>query len=233
MKKKSSGDGLIMILPYLVAPIGFAIGHFNGVDWDKNGFFVALIVGACLLVGTIVIGQIAYNILSSFRSEDDDISSNAITIFALALSIVLACLLVQPFKGESAAPYSEKKTKSSYTESSKTSDVASYYQRKYPMVWGYIKKNSSSPYEYIEYYHQVWGRLQAYTGDGINFDTLTRYEQSLVNYPYVGKYIYFANAKTKEYHSTYKCYTLLKSNPVSRDASYAYMYNPCSKCVGD
>ena len=223
-----------MILPYLVAPIGFAIGHFNKVDWDNHGFAVAMIVGACLLVGTVVIGQVAYNVLSKSRSEDDEPSANAITIFALLLSIVLACLLVQPFKKEPAEFNSERGTASARSESTKHSDIASYYQRNYPAVWGYIKKNASDPYSYIEFYHQVWGDLQEYTGDGINFDTLTWYEQSLVNYPDIGSFIYFANPDSKEYHSTSKCYTLLKSYPTSsKSSAYAYKYNPCSKCVGD
>lgn len=150
-------------------------------------------------------------------------------VFLLLLSLVFACVSCDKQSGQTRTNYQQQSAR----KISKQFDAAEYYQENYPMVWGYIKKNSSSPYEYIKYYHQVWGNLQKHTGDGINFDTLTRYEQSLVNYPSVGRYIYFANAKTKEYHSTYKCYTLLKSNPVSRDASYAYMYNPCSKCVGD
>lgn len=110
-------------------------------------------------------------------------------------------------------------------------DALSYYQENYPMTWGYIRKNADNPASYVKYYHQVWGDMQAYTGDGINFDTLTRYEQSLVNYPRIGSYVYFASKTSKEYHSTSKCYSLLKSNPISRPASQRHNYNPCSKCV--
>lgn len=118
-----------------------------------------------------------------------------------------------------------------YYNSQNDSSVSSYYQSNYPMTWGYIYKNADDPYEYIEFYDDVWGDMQKYTGDGINFDTLTRYEQSLVNYPRIGSYVYFASSSSKEYHSTKQCYSLLKSNPVSRPASHRHNYNPCSKCV--
>lgn len=112
-------------------------------------------------------------------------------------------------------------------------NAVSYYQDNYPMVWGYVRKNASNPASYIQYYHRVWGDLQEYTGDGINFDTLTRYEQSLVNYPRIGTYVYFATSSSSTYHSTNMCYSLLKSDPISRPASQRYKYNPCSKCVED
>lgn len=111
--------------------------------------------------------------------------------------------------------------------------LALYYQINYPMVWGYISKYAAVPESYIETYDRIWGDLQRYHGDGIPFDTLSRYEQSLVNYPGIGSYIYFASASSREYHSTVYCYTLLRSTPVQRSSRFASQYNPCSKCVGD
>ena len=113
----------------------------------------------------------------------------------------------------------------------RAAELASYYKDEYPMTWGYIQKNSDMPYDYLEFYHQVWGDMQSYTGDGINFDTLTRYERSLVNYPPIGSYVYFASSKSKEYHSTKLCYSLLKSDPISRPSTQRHNYDPCSKCV--
>lgn len=155
-----------------------------------------------------------------------------------SIFIIVICLVVysanpadpQPKKTEtisSGNPYTNNQLYSSLYS------TASYYQDNYPMTWGYINKNADDPYEYIEFYDDVWGDMQKYTGDGINFDTLTRYEQSLVNYPRIGSYVYFASSSSKEYHSTKQCYSLLKSNPVSRPSSQRYKYNPCSKCVGD
>ena len=117
--------------------------------------------------------------------------------------------------------------------SASSTPLVFYYQMNYPMTWGYISKYSSAPESYLQTYDRIWGDLQRYHGDGIPFDTLSRYEQSLVNYPGIGSYIYFANASSREYHSTVYCYTLLRSNPVQRSSRYASQYNPCSKCVGD
>lgn len=152
------------------------------------------------------------------------------------LAFLLAILVTFPLSSCSKKQTHPTATSYRYSTSKPTAtpfDVVAYYQKNYPMVWGYIRKNASNPASYIKYYHQVWGDLQSYTGDGINFDTLTRYEQSLVNYPRIGSYVYFSSAKSKEYHSTSMCYSLLKSKPVSRPASQRYNYDPCSKCVGD
>lgn len=111
--------------------------------------------------------------------------------------------------------------------------IADRYDREYPATWAYICKNADDPYEYVEYYDSVWGDLQRYHGDGVPFDTLTSYEQSLVHYPEKGSYIYFASKTSKTYHSTAKCYTLLKSNVVSRLATISSRFEPCSKCVGE
>lgn len=112
-------------------------------------------------------------------------------------------------------------------------ELLNYYQLHYPMVWGYIRKNADDPFNYLQFYDFVWGDLQEYCGDGVHFETLSRYEQSLVNYPSIGSYIYFAFATSREYHSTDQCYTLLKATPIARPATQRYNYSPCSKCVGD
>lgn len=233
VKKDRGGEILLMLLPYLVAPIGFAIGHFCNVDWDKYGFIVAVILGFCLLGGTFAIGMALDSVIKKLNDGDDSLSDTKLFIIALAISVALACVLMQPFKIKGAEPQVNKATSSRSTNVtySSTSTAASY-QRDYPMVWGYIKNNADDPYEYIEYYHKVWGRLQKYTGDGINFNTLTRYEQSLINYPTIGYNVYFATPSSTVYHSTSQCYTLLKSDPISRPSSKRYNYDPCSKCVG-
>lgn len=132
---------------------------------------------------------------------------------------------IPPYK--TAAPTSS--TKSAPTNSA---TLITYYKMNFPMTWGYISKYADSPANYIVYYHNVWGDLQKYHGDGIPFDTLSRYEQSLVNYPPIGLYIYFAKG-SNTYHSTRDCYTLLRSETSFRGAKSAYMYEPCSKCVGE
>lgn len=102
------------------------------------------------------------------------------------------------------------------------------------MTWGYISKNADYPSSYVITYDRIWGDLQRYRGDGIPFDTLTRYEMSLVNYPAIGSKVYFSSATSRTYHSTLSCYTLLKSSsPVYRSSSTRYQYEPCSKCVGE
>lgn len=113
------------------------------------------------------------------------------------------------------------------------SELLNYYQLHFPMVWGYISKNADDPFSYLQFYDSVWGDLQWYTGDGINFATLTPYEQKFVNYPAIGAYIYFSYSTAREYHSTDQCYTLLKSEPIARPSTQRNNYSPCSKCVGD
>lgn len=108
------------------------------------------------------------------------------------------------------------------------------FKTHYPMVWGYIQKNAEYPNTYLATYMNIWGKLQKYHGDGIPFDTLNSYEQTLVNYPKIGSFIYFANIKSSTYHSTKECYELLKSeNVVARKAEKLTEFDPCSKCVGD
>lgn len=112
--------------------------------------------------------------------------------------------------------------------------TSEYYQRNFPMTYGYIRKNADNPEAYIRYYDSVWGTLQRYRGDGIPFDTLTSTERALVNYPIIGKYVYFSSSTSNTYHSIKECYSLLKSeNIVSRPSSSRYKYSPCSKCVDE
>lgn len=132
---------------------------------------------------------------------------------------------IPPYK--TAAP-----TSSTKTSSSNSATLITYYKMNFPMTWGYISKYSDNPSEYIVFYHDVWGDLQKYHGDGIPFDTLSWYEQSLVDYPDIGSYIYFA-VGGKTYHSTRDCYTLLRSETSLRSSQFASQYSPCSKCVGD
>jgi hypothetical protein len=110
----------------------------------------------------------------------------------------------------------------------------SLFKNNYPMVWGYIQKNAEYPNTYLSTYMNIWGKLQKYHGDGIPFDTLNTYEQTLVNFPEIGPNIYFANNKTKTYHSSKDCYALLASNiVVVKKTENLKEYDPCSKCVGD
>ena len=115
-----------------------------------------------------------------------------------------------------------------------TTDLVRYYQVNFPQTWGYISKNADSPGTYLRTYDRIWGDLQRYRGDGIPFNTLTRYEQSLVHYPAIGNVVYVASSSSSTYHSTRDCYTLLKSSSVSaKPLSYMRQSGPCSKCVGE
>jgi len=138
-----------------------------------------------------------------------------------------------PIKQEQEASYSA--SIASAPEQKEPTNNAKYYKKNYPMTWGYINKNYQYPDVYVDYYDRVWGRLQSFHGDGIVFDTLTSYEQSLVEYPSIKTFVYFANEKTTTYHSTTMCYTLLKSQNtiITRNYGYIENYDPCSKCVGD
>lgn len=111
--------------------------------------------------------------------------------------------------------------------------LADYYKEYYPMTWGYIYKYADNPYSYIEFYDDIWGDLQYYHGDGILFETLTRYEQGLVNYPVLSSVVY-CTPSGSDYHATRDCYTLLRSKSILRkQLSDVRKYSPCSKCVGD
>lgn len=231
-KEKDTGEGLAMFLPYLVAPIAVALGFAFDVDFDKSGFLIVIVVGVCIFFGPLVFGIM---IDSAFEKRGVNASATAVMLCALLVSVAISAIFMQfmPKNQHKAIENKEKQEYVSWNNSISADNTAAYYQDYYPLVWGYIKKNADSPYDYIEFYDSVWGDLQEYTGDGINFDTLTRYEQSLVNYPKIGSRVYFSSSTSRNYHSTNMCYSLLKSNPISRPASQRYSYNPCSKCVGD
>lgn len=132
-----------------------------------------------------------------------------------------------------ASPAPSAASTNAPTNASSGMTVAAYYIINYPMVWGYISKYADDPISYVSTYHKIWGNLHMHMGDGIPFDTLTSYEMSLVNYPAIGSFVYLAGSNPTTYHSTPKCFTLLRSDRVTYTGSYnRYRYEPCSKCVG-
>lgn len=185
-------------------------------DMGSVSFWVLLVLGLAAIVG-----------LCYFIMQGSDTKTN-LPVIRSDVAIVTPTSTPRP----TATPR-RTSVPAPMRTSSAASPLSFYYQMNYPMTWGYISKYSSAPESYLQTYDRIWGDLQRYHGDGIPFDTLSRYEQSLVNYPGIGSYIYFANASSREYHSTVYCYTLLRSNPVQRSSRYASQYNPCSKCVGD
>lgn len=218
------------ISPYLIMVVIAVIGAKAGLTADACAALVF-----CIIFGAIAGGYIAATIYDRLDGKVKKFRYLFVPSFLIFTCLFFAAVVsftdLEVFEPE---PNKEHQYEDEDWDSVVgATEIAAYYQDYYPMVWGYIKKNADRPYDYIEYYHEVWGDLQAYTGDGINFDTLTRYEQSLVNYPAIGQWIYFATSKSIEYHSTNMCYTLLRSAPVFRPASQRYNYNPCSKCVGN
>lgn len=175
----------------------------------------------------LVLGLVAIVVLGYFIMQGNDTKTN-LPVIRSDVAIVTPTSTPRPTATprRTAAPAPMR-------TSSAASPLSFYYQMNYPMTWGYISKYAAVPESYIQTYDRIWGDLQRYHGDGIPFDTLSRYEQSLVNYPGIGSYIYFASASSREYHSTVYCYTLLRSTPVQRSSRFASQYNPCSKCVGD
>ena len=112
-------------------------------------------------------------------------------------------------------------------------NVKRHYENNHPETYRYIYKYAENPEAYLYTYDGIWGDLQDYIGDGIPFDTLTPYEQSLVDYPEPGAYIWVVSGRST-YHNTPDCFTLLRSTEVERYAYSSHVYyNPCSKCVGD
>lgn len=174
----------------------------------------------------LLISAILLCLIDFFRKRvtgtQSDINSSSKPLIILTLiQMFILIVLIFPAKYEDY-------TSSSYIEWK----IAERYERDYPGTWSYICKYSDDPYEYIVYYDRIWGDLQKYNGDGIVFDTLSSYEQAKVNFPSIGEYIYYTSG-SKTYHSTSLCYSLLRSDPSRRLSKYAYMYEPCSKCVGD
>lgn len=156
------------------------------------------------------------------------------SVILIALAIIVVCFVINSLsdRGEDNANTS-KSSATQRTSVSSTASVADYYKETYPATWAYISKYAQYPSTYVILYDRFWGDLQQYHGDGIPFDTLSGYEQSLIHYPTKGAQIYFATSTSTTYHATGACYTLLRSDPITRSSSLAYKYSPCSKCVGD
>lgn len=110
-------------------------------------------------------------------------------------------------------------------------DCPNLYRSHYPATWAYINHNTKDAESYIYYYHFVWGDLQAKHGDGIIYGSLSEDEQALVNYPPVCKTVYISAVNSKTYHSTPKCYALLKSTPIEVDVIHTIVRKRCTKCV--
>lgn len=181
----------------------------------------------------VISGVVCFAVFSALFPQMDgrkgvlfvsSIIAGAIALFMLFINV----FSIEVFESDNERP--STRPLSATTEKLSTEDK---YRILYPSTWAYIYKNAEDPYEYIEYYNSVWGDLQRYHGDGITFDTLTSYEQTLVNYPGIGNYVYKASKTSKTYHSTTKCYTLLKSTPVLTFAYNTRGLDPCSKCVGE
>ena len=83
---------------------------------------------------------------------------------------------------------------------------------------------------------EVWGELAEKEG-GYVWDTLTKEQQELINYPKFDKENVYWVSNGKSYHSIDWCYTLSKSkniiNGTLEEAIEANKMNPCSKCIGN
>ena len=197
-------------------------------------FNISFDVYVCIIVSLVITGFVLFGIVYILDSYDVGCSCFgfvAVTIVVFAITFAL----VWHFTDSTFFEEDDRKSGSSpsTTASARSPEaLKQYYKATYPMTWGYITKNSTSPNTYVITYNSIWGDLQRYHGDGIVFRTLTAYEQSLVNYPSIGLSVYFASSTSTTYHSIPYCYTLLGSDIISRSAEYRYRYDPCSKCVG-
>lgn len=176
---------------------------------------IMLLISYLMLIAIDTIKSKVFHI-----AEEENNSKKPIIVLTL-LQMLILFIIMFPGKYEEYTSPSYSRTK-----------IAERYERNYPMTWAYISEHSDEPYDYIVYYDKVWGDLQKYNGDGIVFDTLSPYEQSKVHYPDIGQYIYYTSG-SHTYHSTTLCYSLLRSDPFRCSSKYAYLYEPCSKCVGE
>lgn len=178
----------------------------------------------CLSLSLLMafVAAVAYWLYSKLSKEDEEKPSSIKPVLILILiQMFIYSIYVFPLHYDAySSPVS------SYDK------VAERYQEEYPSTWAYISKYSDDPYDYVVYYDIIWGDLQKYHGDGIFFDTLSKYEQSLVDYPTVDEYICRVQG-SNTYHSTASCYTLLRSDVITLSSKYSYLYEPCSKCVGE
>ena len=225
--KKSEPGCLIMILVYVV-PVVAAIVFGISMDAISAGFFSLCIAGVLVFVVFSMFGNGLSNkaqVVVFFGS----IVVTAAILFSAAISI-FDIQVIEP--KEEPKPKTISAAKSSIPQLSRL-NLAKYYKENYPKTWGYIKKYADDPLDYVEFYDSVWGDLQEYMGDGIPFETLTKYEQSLVNYPKLWNTVFVASTSSNTYHSTADCYTLLRSSPLAKPYSKYKDKDPCSKCVGD
>lgn len=181
-----------------------------------------------IIVNPDWVGQRIMNISHPDHSDDSK-GALSIVIILFVLFALLVSFILASSSGTSYTPPALSRA----TASPQPTNTGSYYERYYPNTWNYICKYTFSPYEYVKIYDRIWGDLQRYHGDGIPFATLTAYEQSLVNYPDHGQYIYVSSG-SHTYHNTRDCYTLLRSTSVLRYSYISHIrYSPCSKCVGE
>lgn len=89
---------------------------------------------------------------------------------------------------------------------------------------------------YPDTHDEVWGELEDSEGGRV-WDTLTKSQQALVNYPYLDVNNVYWVAGGKSYHSIDWCYTLEKSDNIQSgpltEAIEVGKGDSCSKCVGD
>lgn len=226
-----------MFIPFIGVAIVVLMGCVFNVDFERVGFLVSVCGFLCIFGGTFVFGLM---LDEAFEKIGKKVSERVLMSFGLAISLVILGIGMQfmPKKDvvsktiDSSIATNNQYKQTSTIAISKQKTTASYYKENYPMTWGYIKKYARDPESYVEYYDSVWGDLQAYHGDGIIFNTLTWKERQYVHYPSVGSNIYFSSQSATEYHSTMKCYSLLRTKTIymgpSSDKRY---YDPCSKCV--
>lgn len=207
-----------------------------------------MIVGKAFigLIALVIFGFLAFEVFSeSLKKHKEDLRNFLIGFVAVAVVVLIVIALIPSDSSKSTPQPTSRKVSSTIppyktaaprattkVSTSSSATLITYYKMNFPMTWGYISKYADNPSEYIVFYHDVWGDLQKHHGDGIPFDTLSWYEQSLVDYPDIGAYIYFSKGGST-YHSTRDCYTLLRSETSFRSSQFASQYSPCSKCVGE
>lgn len=85
-------------------------------------------------------------------------------------------------------------------------------------------------------FESTWGDLTDSNGGELVWDTLTPYQQSLVNYPEFDSNNVYWTPKGSNYHAVDWCYTLSRSSSIlngSLNEALNLGYGPCSKCVGE
>lgn len=99
-----------------------------------------------------------------------------------------------------------------------------------------ISTACSNSYNNPDTPEEVWGDLVEQEG-GYVWDTLSKDQQELINYPKLDKDKVYWVSNGKSYHSIEWCYTLSKSSNIMSGTLEEALENgkadPCSKCVGD